>query len=286
MFNVRIKRFLSTEQVQIFSEPLLSSDTEKLDRRKVVIDTGEIVPPNRKAIYSPFEDTGVVGYELHDEKSDIVARSVRRSKNKIYDVARCNEWEWFFTMTFNPKKVDSFNYEAVTEKLSQWLKNMRKKCPNMRYIVVPERHESGRWHFHGLFANCDELEFVDSGKRDKEKVIYNVGNYRLGWSTAIKVDNIEKTVNYIAKYITWELCDLTKGKKRYWYSRNCDVPQIIDLMVLELRDVKEKLVSASTYVKKVEGFIDVTYLDMPIYTTNANFSKRYRQILMNTLYYT
>ena len=111
----------------------------------------------------------------------------------IYDIAKSNEWEWFFTLTFNPEKVDSFNYANVTDKLSQWLKNMRKKCPDMMYLVVPEQHESGRWHFHGLFSHVENMRFVDSEKRDKKgRIIYNVGSYRLGFSTATQIEDVKK----------------------------------------------------------------------------------------------
>ena len=32
--------------------------------------------------------------------------------------------------------------------------------------------------------------------------------------------------SYITKYITKDLCSVTKFKKRYWSSRNCDRPKV------------------------------------------------------------
>ena len=50
-------------------------------------------------------------------------------------------------------------------------------------------HSVGKaWHFHGLLANCDNLTFNDSGHIDKRgRIIYNLTNYKLGFSTATKV---------------------------------------------------------------------------------------------------
>lgn len=270
MFNVKIKKYLDTEQMQIFPEIIYKKEDRERER-KFIKDTGEICPTNRKLILNPFENEYEIGYEIHDNESECIKRSCRRTKNKIYDIARCNMWEWFFTLTFDPQKVDSFDYDLTSEKLSKWLNNLRRQCPNMKYIVVPEQHESGRWHFHGLFANVDDLVFVDSEKRDKKgRIIYNVGNYRLGFSTATKIEDWKKACSYIAKYVTDELCAVTSCKKRYWASRNVDLPIIEELLVnydneelLRCKDVADY----RSVVQTCNG--EMMYLEMPIYMTNT-----------------
>lgn len=206
MFNVRVKRFLDTEQVQIFSQPLYSKGEREV-KKKCIFKTGEIIPPNAHKFDNPF--TGEIDwcYNWGNEEENL-QRSTRRAKNLIYDIARSNKWEWFFTLTFNPDVVNSFDYSEVTKKLSKWLNNMKRCCPEMKYIVVPELHKSGRWHFHGLFANVGTMRFVDSGKKDnKGRVIYNVGSYRLGFSTATQIDDLHKACTYIVKYVSKESCD-------------------------------------------------------------------------------
>ena len=79
-------------------------------------------------------------------------------------------------------------------------------------------HKDGAWHFHGLFSNVNDSEFVDSGKcTDKGQKIFNVGKYKLGFTEAIQLDGSFAVVSYICKYITKKLCEQTKGKKRYWF---------------------------------------------------------------------
>lgn len=266
MYNVRVKKFLDTMQIRVYSEFVFSNEEKKCSKRKKE--------------YNPFTEQKEVlrtMEELEDnaERSAKVSRS--RALNSIYDIARSNEWEWFFTLTFNPEKVNSFDYIACSKKLSDWLHNMKKKVPDMKYLVVPEKHKSGRWHFHGLFANVDSLEFVDSGHVDKKgKIIYNVGNYRLGFSTATKIDDVNRAASYLCKYITKDLCADTKGKKRYWSSKNVDLPVVEDYLFNTREILEELLCTDNAHIKKVFGEIyNVHYIDMPIYKTNPYLSNRY-----------
>lgn len=285
MYNVKIKRFYDTEQVHIFSDCVLSPGTEKEDKRKFDLVTGEIYGlghwarnPFVPEVYGPIPLDGSsrvdkleVMKNMGDPEENL-KRSVRRTKNAIFDISRSNKWDWFVTLTFNPEKVDSFDYAETTRKLSNWFIQMRRKSEDMKYLVVPERHPtSGRWHFHGLFADCDELGFVDGGKRDKKgRIVYNVGNYKLGWTEATKVRDSSKASSYITKYTTKELCLDIKGKKKYWHSKNCDKP-IVETFFVSMDNVELKRVQEiADFRKTVQSkFIDVTYIELPIYTTNT-----------------
>lgn len=284
MFNVKIKKFRDVEQVQIFSSAVFEKG--EFDYRKVVPSTGEICPQNRQVLKIPFEEDYVIGFDFHDKDDINLRRSYRRTKNSIYDIARANEWDYFVTFTFNPDKVDSFDYDVTTSKLSQWLKNMRKKSSNLKYLVVPEQHISGRWHFHGLFYSCENLDLSDSGLKDsKGRTIFNVGRYHLGWSTATRIEHLEQACNYITKYTTKELMSVTYNKKRYWSSRNVCLPILETYMVdvdskgfEELQRIKE-LSEDEGYQKKISSlYAELMILELPIYTTNTNFSKRCGQI--------
>jgi len=271
MNHVRVKRFLDSEQVQIY---------EKQGRREAADDFLEHdylyskkKPRGKTLKENPFNGDKLEWMkEVREaDRSDSVRASRSRTINKVYDIARSNMWEWFFTLTFNPEKVNSYNYAEVVKRLSLWLNNMRKKCPDMKYIVVPEKHKSGRWHFHGLFADVGKLDFIDSGYvSDSGKVIYNVGNYKLGFSTAIKLDGSPKVVSYLCKYITKEVCEATKGKKRYWASRNVKLPEIMDFDVtMDINDILKCCDVVNGHLKSLEGYVNVSYIDAPIYSTNT-----------------
>jgi hypothetical protein len=172
------------------------------------------------------------------------------------------------TFTFNPAKVDSFDYSDCTKKLSDWIDNIKKrKCSNMAYIGVPELHESGRYHFHFLMANIDELEFIDSEKRTKQgDIIYNIGNYNLGWTTATKIKNTVKASRYITKYITEDLVQLTKNKKRYWNSKNLKLPEVKTYLFSDEQKEDLKIV-----IKEKITFTKVVVVNTPQYSNEIEY---------------
>lgn len=140
-------------------------------------------------------------------------------------MARCNRWDWFFTITFDPALVDRYSYDDCSRKVSDWLSNLRKLDPYIQYLIVPEQHKDGAWHFHGLINHSPALCMTYSGKDTRRGVpIYNIGRYRFGYTTATHVQSSEAVSRYITKYITKELVSVSSGRKLYWASRNLKEP--------------------------------------------------------------
>lgn len=217
MYNVKVKNYGNGQiQTRIYSHLVYTGDKEKPDQEDVEVNPFD---GGKCKEYRNFDD-------LEKEMERSLLNNMKRAKGKIYDYSRANEWDWFVTLTFNPEKVDRYDYSACTRKLSDWLHNMRKGAgEGFKYIVVPERHKDGAFHFHGLFANCDSLSIEFSGHytKDGEK-IYNIGKYKLGWTTATKVKTNEAVTKYITKYTTKDLMEHIRGKKKYWVSRNLNLP--------------------------------------------------------------
>ena len=165
---------------------------------------------------------------LEERKERSFQVSASRAISTLYEIARANIWEYFVTFTFNRQKIDSSNYELLTEKVRIWLSHLKQRyAPNLKYILVPELHKDGvHYHFHALIANTGNIDFIDSGVKHNGNTIYNIGNWKFGFTTASKVIDSARASSYITKYITKDLCSVTKFKKRYWASRNCDRPKV------------------------------------------------------------
>lgn len=135
-----------------------------------------------------------------DPKGEDLERSMRRARGKLRRLALANEFRWFVTLTIDPTKCDSFDGAAVVKKLNAWCSNMVQRR-GLRYILVPERHKSGRIHFHGFFNDC--VEAVDSGHMDRQgHKVYNLPQWTLGFTTAIELyDDYSKAVGYVCKYV-------------------------------------------------------------------------------------
>ena len=233
------------------------------------------VRPHKKGERNPFDGKVCkeILVDIKDYKNHVDEVSIKRTKKKVYDYAKSNEWEWFVTFTFSPDKVNRYDYDECTKYLSKWFNNLKRSSPALSYLVVPEQHKDGAYHFHGLFSGINERQIVWTGKyvikrvrglrskfvRTKEK-IYKIGSYKLGWMTATRVREMEKVTSYITKYITKDMLNGLHGRKRYWCSRNLVLP-LEEVFILDATDrfILSQELDDSSRFKKVS---QVCYGDM------------------------
>lgn len=159
--------------------------------------------------------------------------SLKRTKRMIYDYTISNDWDYWVTLTLDKSKVDRFNFNVISKKISKWMNNQKRNYPTLKWLIVPEMHKNGAWHFHALISGLPISALVDSGKKNKKgQVIYNWLAYQkaFGFNTIIDISSINydehlKIANYITKYITKEMIVLTPNKRRYWASKGLKKPE-------------------------------------------------------------
>lgn len=144
------------------------------------------------------------------------ADAVRRAKQKVEAIGRCNKWDYFITLTFDPQKINSYDYDECVVAIGKWLDVQKKRNKDMAYLLVFEPHESGRFHVHGLVSN------VEWGLIHYKGGIFNLSDadYSLGYTTVSKVRSSGACANYVSKYIQKSLEIIPVGRKRYWSSHN------------------------------------------------------------------
>jgi hypothetical protein len=159
-----------------------------------------------------------------------------RAKKKVFEIASANEWSYMVTFTLNKEKIDRYDPKTVQKSFSAWLSNMVQR-KDLKALIIPEYHPTDKAiHFHGLIN--DTLTFDHSntykvmGKKkpmreervkrlkktihdDDVKPVYNIKEYKLGFSTAIPLDeqlqkeetskNVTRVSHYITKYCTKDL---------------------------------------------------------------------------------
>lgn len=204
--------------------------------------------------------------------------SLNRSRNTIMQYARSNQWDLFVTLTFN-SSFDRTDYLFLLNKLRKWLDNLKsRKCPDLAYLIVPEEHKNievnGKraYHFHGLFANIDGLNLTPacspSGRAlytNKGLRVYNLSDYKLGFSTATYVTDTFRCTTYITKYVTKALCIRQKYKRRFLCSHNLNKPNVYNLCISDINDIYNYF--AVSYEKSIDvkcgSFEDtVTFLEV------------------------
>jgi len=204
------------------------------------------------------------------DKQRSINNSLKRTKSIIYDYARANTWDYFITLTLNKEKVDRYNYDILTDKIKNWLDGFRRRNPDLKYIIVPEQHEDGAWHFHGLISNADNENFIDSGQKTPNgEIVYNFGSYNLGFTTATKIKDSAKVANYITKYITKVLMLKIENRKRYWNSRNLTKGEIEEINYTDSNQLEEfyKNIKKICTREKVQEIKQKGYSNKIIYLT-------------------
>lgn len=127
-------------------------------------------------------------------------RAAARAAKRVYELCACNEFRYFFTLTLSPEKIDRYDYKAIIERFRVWASNLVQRH-GLRYVAVPEFHQDGAVHFHGLASG--DLRLVDSGRKWRGKVVYNVASWRLGYTTAVELTgDYLAAARYVAKYVT------------------------------------------------------------------------------------
>lgn len=157
------------------------------------------------------------------ERSD----SLKRTKDKIFEIALSNTWKYMITFTLDAEKVDRYEPKEVKRAVCNWLYNQSKR-KKLSYLVVPELHKDGAIHFHGLTNEALQTTFSETflikgvkmkpikeitlrrkGYKPSDECVqkvYNVTNFPYGFTTAVELDeNCEGVARYMTKYITKDL---------------------------------------------------------------------------------
>lgn len=182
----------------------------------------------------------ILEHELQLRNVQNILRSAHRSRNALYDICRCNDFQYFVTWTFDKEKIDRLDDNKVKRKFTQFQNYLRKKFPQMYYVAVPEYHKDGGLHFHLLIGGVtmEELKAVPAryekrrGRHKKGDLIFkhghqifNVERWKFGYSTLSVIANGEASKHYICKYISKQhYDDRFFGKRRYYVSNNIKRP--------------------------------------------------------------
>lgn len=158
-----------------------------------------------------------------DYTEDDILRSKRRARRAVRDYMDCNRFMYFMTFTLDAARIQRDDYAAFVKAVGKYLNN-RVERYGWKYVAVPEyHHDQKSLHLHAVVAG-DQFRLADSGtvirptggkpvklatalrqgfKREQLKTVFNVTDWKYGFSTAIEVYGGRKALtNYIMKYIT------------------------------------------------------------------------------------
>ena len=152
-------------------------------------DRQRMLKKNLQGEYEPVSDD----FLIQDLQRSIRSAS-KRSKDSFYGYAQANDWS-----------------------------------PDVKMLMVPERHKDGALHFHGLMSDI-EFNLIPAKDLHTEKPIYSatgaplfsIKDWKNGLSTLAVIppeDNYARVVNYLEKYINKD-GNIGYNQKRYFRTRN------------------------------------------------------------------
>lgn len=183
----------------------------------------------KEPAYFIKKESGYMKRIQHDPSEDYAPSisSVRRTKELVQDIVLCNDFEWFATFTFNPKKVNRYNFYACSSAMRRWFSHQRERSLErgivLKYLVIPEQHKDGAWHFHALISGYTGQLHKTGNYTQNGRSVYNITSFRSGFTTAVPIDSKEGVSSYITKYITKAFVK-TFNKRRFYCSKNLQRP--------------------------------------------------------------
>ena len=159
------------------------------------------------------------------KSDDIIQQSISRAKKTIFDYALCNDFDYFVTLTFDRKKVDSSDLVLLKKRVGQWLNNYKKRVnPSLKYLIIPELHSDKKhFHFHGLISDISSIKEYKKSKKGVMRYNWLDWHDKFGFTSLEAIKNKNAVSKYITKYVTKEIIT-TFNKQRYLVSKGLKKP--------------------------------------------------------------
>lgn len=137
--------------------------------------------------------------------------NVIRAKSRVTELALCNPWEYFVTLTVadkseNGTEHDRSDLDAYVKSLGQWISRFNRKYgASLKYILIPEEHKAGGWHMHGLLHDVPDAALVKNEHGYLDIPFYRA---RFGWVSLSAIRDKKRCARYITKYVTKTFCEV------------------------------------------------------------------------------
>lgn len=155
--------------------------------------------------------------------------AISRSKRMVKEYALCNDWDWFVTLTISKEHYDRYDLKGYQKALHDFLHNYNRRCDEVdkvRYVFIPEMHEDGAWHMHGLVKGIRPKDLQPNGNGYLEWAQYAA---KFGYMSLGAIKDKNRVANYITKYITKSMARSVSeyGANMYYCSKGLKTGEVI-----------------------------------------------------------
>lgn len=251
--QLRIVRYGNKIKVTYFKKLLrVSGCEESLDKKHVeVFDPWPVIDllePPKTMSEKEWDEMLFREESLERKKLDA---NVRRAKQTVYELAMCNDFEYFATFTIDGERYARDDLKGFYKSLSKWMSNYsRISGEKIKYLLIPELHKDEKnWHMHGLISGVpvDKLKKFGPGmpKKLRMKGYMNWPDYaeKFGFCSLDKIRDETAVSAYITKYISKDVgrCVTELGAHMYYCSQGLKRKELICRMPFKMSENIEKL---------------------------------------------
>lgn len=203
-----------------------------------------------------------IGYEK-------LEAATSRAKRMVKEYALCNEWDYFVTFTIEKEKFDRYDLKAYYKAFGEFIHNYNRRCTEdekVRYILIPEMHEDGAWHMHGLVNGIRGRDLV---KNEHGYLVWKQYTEKFGRIMSLgKIRDKNKVSSYITKYISKNMARSVSeyGAHLYYCSRGLKTGTVI------YRGTEKVTVTSGWDFERADGFCKVKWYDsVDAFSTDVSF---------------
>ena len=164
--------------------------------------------------------------------------NLSRAKGKVFEYAMCNDWDYFVTLTINKEFYDRYDLKSYYKDLGQFLRNYNRNYKTkVDYVFIPEMHEDGAWHLHGLIkgisenhlSKIDDLPRIPVKLKGQGYLYWEQYHKKFGFISLGAIKDKNKVAGYITKYINKNMDSSIKdlNAKTYYNSKGLNISEEI-----------------------------------------------------------
>ncbi len=222
----------------------------------------------------PYDINYLFKKENLERKNDlkvIEKKNIDRAKFEMQRLVKTNEkyFTTFITLTFADNITSIHEANKCFNSFRTYIKRLKS---DFKYVCVPEFQKRGAVHYH-LLTNIDYNDFsllsqnekkIWSKKSNHWEVFRTLKSWNKGFSEVKELTDIN-VVAYISKYMTKDIDNRLFACRRYFHSRNLDLPRET---LIDLSDLREWF-SYQYFMQNTKLVYSKNYVDY--YGNNVSF---------------
>lgn len=173
-----------------------------------------------------------------DKSKEKLDEAISRARTKIREYIECNDFTHFVTLTINKEKYDRYDLQTYYKDFAKWINNKNRTYSDenkIKYIFVPEMHDDGAWHLHGVMMGGYENEIT---KNENGYMDWEPYKHKFGFISLDKIRCKNACAKYVSKYITKSMQSdtTTLGANLYYCSHGLRKPEVLFRGTARLKD--------------------------------------------------